>query len=174
MNWFDAVGNVLQNYSQSGPPAPEANVASHFSDVAKAAPPADLAHGIRAMFHSDQTPPFAQMVGQLFSNSNGAQRASLLNTLLSSGAAAGILGQLAQSAGLSLPAGPGGAPAITPETANQITPDMAQQAAAKAAQHDPSVVDRVSQLYAEHPTLVKTLGAAALSIALSHFAQRHR
>ena len=170
---MNEVANVLQNYSQNTPAGGE-EVASHFSQVAQAAPPADLAHGLAAMFHSDQTPPFAQMVGQLFGNSNGAQRAGLLNTLLGSGAAAGVLGQLASSAGISLPAGLGSTTPVTPETANQITPEMAQQAAAKAAQHDPSIVDRVSQLYAEHPTLVKTLGAAAMSIALSHLAQRGR
>lgn len=172
MSWMNEVANVLQNYSQGAPPASGDEVATHFSQVAQAAPPADLAQGLSAMFHSDQTPPFAQMVGQLFGNSNGTQRASLLNTLMSSGAAAGLLGQLAQSAGVSLPASLGATTPVTPETANQITPDMAQQAAARAAQHDPSIVDRVSQLYAEHPTLVKTLGAAAMSIALAHLSQR--
>ena len=162
--------NVLQNYSQGGQAPAEGEVADHFQQVAQAAPPSALASGLTAMFHSDQTPPFAQMVGQLFGNSNGTQRASLLNTLLSSGAGAGVLSQLAQSAGISLPTG-GGA-SITPETAQQITPDMAQQAAAQAAQHDPSIVDRVSEIYAQHPTLVKTLGAAAMTIALSHLAHR--
>lgn len=174
MSWMNEVAHVLQNYSQDGSASPSEDVASHFQQVAQAAPTTDLAQGLSAMFHSDQTPPFAQMVGQLFGHSNGPQRASLLNTLLSSGAAAGLLGQLAQSAGLSLPARLGNGTPITPETANQVTPDMAQQAAAKAAQHDPSIVDRISQLYAEHPTLVKTLGAAAMSIALSHLAQRRR
>lgn len=171
---MNQVANVLQNYSQGAPASSGDEVESHFHQVAQAAPPAELAQGLSAMFHSDQTPPFAQMVGQLFGSSNGTQRASLLNTLMSSGAAAGLLGQLAQSAGISLPAGGGAAPAVTPEAANQITPEMAQQAAARAAQHDPSIVDRVSQLYAEHPTLVKTLGAAAMSIALAHLSQRRR
>jgi hypothetical protein len=174
MSWINEVANVLQNYSQPGQPAAAGDVDSHFHQVAQTAPPSDLASGIAAMFHSDQTPPFAQMVGQLFSNSNGAQRASLLNTLLSSGAAAGILSQLGQTAGVSLPAGLGSTAAITPEAAAQITPEMAQQAAAQAQQNDPSIIDRVSEIYAQHPTLVKTLGAAAMTIALSHLANRQR
>ncbi len=169
---MNELSNVLQNYSQGGQAPAEGEVANHFQQVAQAAPPSALASGLSAMFHSDQTPPFAQMVGQLFGNSNGAQRASLLNTLLSSGAGAGILSQLTQSAGISLPAGAGAGTPITPEAAQQITPDMAQQAAARAAQHDPSIVDRVSEIYAQHPMLVKTLGAAAMSIALSHLASR--
>ena len=172
MSWMNEIANVLQNYSQGGQPAAGADVDAHFHQVAQTAPPADLASGIAAMFHSDQTPPFAQMVGQLFSNSNGAQRASLLNTLLSSGAASGILSQLSQTAGISLPAGLGSTASITPEAAAQITPEMAQQAVAQAEQHDPSIVDRISEIYAQHPTLVKTLGAAAMSIALAHLANR--
>ena len=169
---MNEVANVLQNYSQSNQPQAEDDVASHYDQVAQAAPPADLAGGLSAMFRSDQTPPFAQMIGQLFSNSNGAQRASLLNTLLSDGAASGILSQLAKTAGLSLPSGLGTTAPITPEAAAQIPPAAVEQAAAQAQQHDPSIIDRVSEIYAQHPTLVKTLGAAAMTIALSHLANR--
>ncbi len=174
MSWMNEVADVLQNYSQGGQPGAGGEVDSHFHQVAQTAPASDLASGIAAMFHSDQTPPFAQMVGQLFSNSNGAQRASLLNALFSSGAAAGVLSKLSQTTGLSLPAGLGSTGAITPEAAAQITPEMAQQAVAQAQQHDPSIIDRLSEIYAQHPTLVKTLGAAAMTIALSHLANRQR
>ena len=34
-------------------------------------------------------------------------------------------------------------------------------------QKDPTVLDKVSGVYAEHPQLVKTLGSAALAIALA-------
>ncbi len=172
MSWMNEIANVLQNYSTNGQPPAKEDVASQFQQVAEAAPPSTLANGLTAMFHSDQTPPFAQMVGQLFGNSNGAQRAGLLNTLLSSGAASGLLAQLTRSAGISLPAGPESNAPITPETAAKITPEMTQEATASAAQHDPSIVERVSELYAQHPTLVKTLGAAAMTIALSHLANR--
>lgn len=172
MSWLNEVGSVLANYSNNSGAAPEADVAGHFHQVAQAAPPSALAQGLTAMFQSNQTPPFAQMVGQLFGNSNSTQRAGILNALLSSGAAAGVLSQLAQSAGISLPAGPGAAAPVTPEVAERITPQMAQETAARAAQHDPNIVERVSELCAQHPTLVKTLGAAAMSIALSHLARR--
>lgn len=170
MNWMNEISNVLQNYS-GGSTGDTAAVESHFGQVAQAAPASAVADGLAAMFKSNQTPAFGQMIGQLFSNSDSTQRANLLNTLLSSGAGASILAQLAQNAGVSLPTTPGTA-AITPETASQISPAAVEQAAAHAEQHDPSIVDRVSQLYAQHPTLVKTLGAAALGIALSHLANR--
>ncbi len=169
---MNEVANVLQNYSQGNQAAAAPNdIEQHFGQVAQAAPQSAVADGLSAMFRSSQTPPFAQMVGQLFSNSNGSQRASLLNTLLASGAGAGILSQLTQAAGITLPGG--GAP-ITPETAAQIPAEAVQQAAAHAEQHDPSIIDRVSEIYAQHPTLVKTLGAAALTMALSHLANRPR
>ena len=169
---MNQIAGVLQNYAQNDSGGAPEEVANHYTQVAQAAPPSDLAEGLTAMFHSDQTPPFAQMVGQLFGQSNGSQRASILNALLSSGAGSGVLGQLAQAAGISLPAGAGTGDPITAETAAHITPDMAQQAAARAAQHDPSIIERVSEICAEHPALVKTLGAAAMSIALSHLAKR--
>lgn len=169
---MNQIADVLQNYAQSDNPTASGDVASHFTQVAQAAPTSSLAQGLTAMFHSDQTPPFAQMVGQLFGQSNGSQRASILNALLSSGAASGVLGQLTRAAGISLPAGASSGDPVTAEAAASVTPDMAQQAAARAAQHDPSIIDRVSEICAEHPALVKTLGAAAMSIALSHLAKR--
>lgn len=172
MSWMNQIASVLQNYSQGGSqPGEESEVANHFNQVAQAAPPSDMADGLAAMFRSDQTPPFAQMVGQLFSNSSGNQRANLLNTLMTSGAGAGILSQIAQAAGIALPAG-GSAPRITPEAAAKVTPEMVQQAAAHAEQNDPSIIDRVSEIYAQHPALINTLGTLAMSMAMSHLASR--
>ena len=168
---MNQIENVLQNYSQTGASTPPADIDTHFNQVAQAAPKADLANGLAAMFRSNQTAPFGQMVSQLFGNSNGNQRANLLNTLLASGAGAGVLSQIMQSAGIAVPAS-GAPPQVTPEQAARISPEAVQQAAAHAEQHDPTIIDRVSQLYAEHPTLVKTLGAVAMSMALSHFANR--
>ena len=170
---MDQVTNVLQNYNQ-GSGAPDGReVETHFNQVAQAAPREDLASGLASMFRSDQTPAFPQLVSQLFGNSDPNQKASLLNNLLSSGAGAGVLAQLAKSAGIAMPAG-GGAPQITPEQAAQIPPEAVQQAAAHAEKHDPSVVDTVSNFYAAHPTLVKTLGTMAMTMAMSHLAGGRR
>ncbi len=170
---MDQIANVLQNYApNTAGPTNQGEVEQHFNQVAQAAPPADLASSLASMFRSNQTPPFGQLVSQLFSNSNGNQRANLLNTLLASGAGAGLLGQLAKAAGVSLPS-TGGAQ-ISPEDASKISPEMVQQAAAHAEQHDPSIIDRVSEIYAQHPTLIKTLGVAAMGMAMSHMANRNR
>ena len=51
--------------------------------------------------------------------------------------------------------------------ARYVIPPIAAQA--KAA--NPSIVDSVSNFYAQHTTLCKTLGGAALSICLAKVAQ---
>jgi len=67
--------------------------------------------------------------------------------------------------------GAGGAP-ITPQQASTITPEQVQQAATHAEQHAPSIIDTMSDFYAQHAGLVKTLGSAALTIALAKMANR--
>ena len=66
----------------------------------------------------------------------------------------------------------GGAKQITPEQAAQISPEAVQQLATHAEKADPSIIDRASSFYAEHPTLIKTLGGAVLSVALAKVAER--
>jgi hypothetical protein len=173
MSWMDQIANVLQNYTQTGA-APDQEVERDFNRVTKAAPSDDLAGGIAEVFRSSQTPPFAQLVGQMFSNSNPNQRANLLNTLLSSGAGAGILSQIMGAAGMSGAGAGQTRPEITPEVASRIPAEAVQQAAARAEKQDPSIVDRLSQFYAQNPKLVQTLGTVAMSMAMSHLAKRRR
>jgi hypothetical protein len=68
----------------------------------------------------------------------------------------------------------GGASQVTPQQAQNISPEVVQQIATHAEKTDPSIVDRASAFYAEHSTLVKTLGGAALTIALAKVAERQR
>lgn len=174
---FD-LGSLLGQFVGGGN---SANADEHFSQVAQNASPDLLSQGLSAMFHSDQTPPFGQMAGQLFGQANPNQQAGMLNQLLGSmgpavlasllgGAAGGglgsILGKLTQG---------GAAPAsISPAQASTLTPDQVQVIADHAEQHSPGIVDKMSGFYAEHPGLVKTLGSAALAIALAKMAENHR
>jgi hypothetical protein len=174
---FD-LGSLLSQFTSSGTTA---NAPDHFQQVAQSASPDLLSQGLSAMFHSGQTPPFGQMAGQLFSQANPNQQAGMLNQLLSGmgpsvlaslmggaggGALSGILGQLTQG---------GRAPAaITPEQASTLTPEQVQQVASHAEQHSPGIIDKMSGFYAQHPGLIKTLGAAALTIALAKMAESHQ
>jgi hypothetical protein len=66
----------------------------------------------------------------------------------------------------------GGATQLTPEQAQQVTPEMVQQMAAHAEKANPSIIESCSAFYAQHATLVKTLGGAALTIAMAKVAER--
>ena len=85
----------------------------------------------------------------------------------------GTLAQLAGGGALASLLG-GGSNALTPQQAQNISPELVQQMAAHAEKADPSIVDKASAFYAQHATLVKTLGGAALSIALAKVAERQK
>jgi hypothetical protein len=146
-------------------------VNEHFDQVAQAAPQGSIADGIAAAFRSDQTPAFGQMLGGLFGQSNGDQKAAMLNQLIGS-VGPGVLASLAGGGALSSLLGSGGQ--LTAQQAQQVSPEQVQQLAAHAEKADPSIIDKASAFYAQHPTLVKTLGGAALSIALAKVAERQR
>ncbi|HUP09413.1 MAG TPA: hypothetical protein VMU47_19795 [Caldimonas sp.] len=160
--------DILQQYAGGTPPS-GTDVHAHFDEAARQASPQDLAPGIAAAFRSDQTPPFGQMVGQLFDRSNPQQQAGLLNQLIQAIGPAALSSVAGGALGRALGAGSGGAsatPAVTPAQAQQVPADAVAAAAAHAEQQDGSIVDKLSGFYAQHPDLVKGLGATALAIAL--------
>jgi hypothetical protein len=172
MSWIDQLGGMLQQYANSGQATQTTE--QDFDNAANVVPRDTMSHGLAEAFRSDQTPPFANMLGQLFGNSSGTQRASILNTLLATAgpalmSGAGSSGGLGQLAGLLQGGGQ-----VSPQQAEQIQPQAVEELAKAAEKHDPSVIDRVSDFYSEHPGLVKTLGAAALAVAMSGMAKQKR
>ena len=167
---FDLSG-LLQQYLGRGAVPPNEKAADHFEQAAQHAPPAAVSQGLAEAFRSDQTPSFGQMVAQLFGQANPQQRTGMVQRLLSSlgptalaaltsgGALAGVLGRGAEAPS-----------SIPPEQIENLSPEQVQQIATHAEQHNPSIVDQMSSFYAQHPTLVKTLGGAALSIVLAKMA----
>jgi hypothetical protein len=174
MSWMSQIGNVLQQYAGGASAAtPSAEVHDHFDQVAKAAPQATIASGLAAAFQSDQTAGFGPMLGTLFSNSSSEQKAGLLNQLLSSVSPA-MLTSVLSGAGLSGLLGGAGGTQITPEQAQKVSPDLVTQIATHAQTSNPSIVDSVSSFYAQHSGLIKTLGGAALTVALAKVAQHQQ
>jgi len=55
---------------------------------------------------------------------------------------------------------------LTTNQAAPVAPSAVQSLAQHVEQRDAGMVDRMSALYAAHPTLVKTLGTAAIVMAL--------
>jgi hypothetical protein len=185
---FD-LGNLLQQYMGGASGADNTRATEDFERVSQEVPREQLAHGVTQALRSDQTPPFPQMVGQMFGQSNPNQQAGMLNQLIAAagpalmgalaGRGAGGMGGMGGLGGLGgmlgnlLGGGNGGnvPPQITPEQASQLTPEQVQQLAEKAEQENPGVVERMGDFYAAHPNVVKGLGGAALAIALAHVAQ---
>jgi hypothetical protein len=181
---FD-LGSLLQQYigGTAGPQQAE----QHFDQASQSASSDVLSAGLAAMFRSDQTPAFGQMAGQLFGQANPNQQAGMLNQLIASmgpavlasllnrgGSGGGALGGLGGLLGQLTGGGQDAPAALTPAQASQITPEQVQVLANHAEQSDPSIVDQMSSFYAEHPTLVKTVGSAALAIALAKIAEHSR
>lgn len=156
--------DILNRYLGGGAGA-ATTAAEDFSHVARNVSPEVLSKGIGAALGSDATPDIGTIVAQTFANATPEQRAALLNHLaqmLGPNAGAvlgGLLGQGDAAAG------------VTPDQAQQVDPQQVQVAVTQAQRHDPGIVDGLSDFYAQHAGLIKTLGGAALTIALAKISQ---
>jgi len=160
------LNDILNRYLGGG--AGSGTLAEDFSHVAQNVPPDVLSKGIGAAFGSSATPEVGQMVAQMFENATPEQRAALLNHLIGAlgpNAGAVLGGLLGQGAAV------GANTTVTPGQASQVDPQQVQDAVTRAQQHNPSIVDGLSDFYAQHSGLVKTLGGAALTIALAKISQ---
>ena len=171
MDLFNQLGGLLQQFrgGQSSPDAAE----KHFDQIAGAVPRSQLAGGLAEAFRSSETPPFPNMLGSLFGNSGGGQQATVVNSLVSAAGPA-LLAKLMSGGGLPSLSGLLGGGHVTAEQAAQIPPEEIQHLAEHAEKRDPSIIDRLSGIYAEHPTLIKTLGGGALMIALAKMSQSQK
>ena len=166
--------DILQQYEGARAARIPSSAHQDFDEVAGEAPQEVVGQGVGDAFRAEETPPFGEMVGQLFGSSNPVQRAGLLNQLVRSVApgvlaslGGGILGRLGSPSTVA-------EPRVTPEEAARLTPDQVNEIATHAEKHDPSILDKVGGFYAQHPQLVKTLGSAALAITLAGISNRMR
>src|SRR5207253_9368051 len=82
MNWMNQIGDMLQQYANPTSGTAPSSTTQDFEQVAAAAPRNTLGESLSEAFRSDQTPPFANILSNLFGSSNGQQQAGLLNTLI--------------------------------------------------------------------------------------------
>ncbi len=169
------VMDLLKQYADS-----PTDTQADFDTVARQVPPEVLGDGLAQAMRSDQTPPFANMVGSLFGGSDPQQRAGLLTQLIQAAGPAilGSLGSLGGGAlGRLLPGLQGAgsqAASVSPDDAAGVTPDEVGELAAQAEKSDPGIFDKIGAYYAKHPEVVKVLGGAALAIALGQMANRNK
>ena len=166
---FD-LGNLLQQFAAHPTATDPEGVAQAFSHVAGDAPRASIAQGLASAFLSSETPPFGQLVSQLFVRSDPQVQAGLLNQLIDDvgptmqAALAGSVGELFTANGHAT---------LTPQQVSDITPPQVAEIATTAQQHNPGVVERVASFFADHPQLVNSLDSASLKVALGKMAQVH-
>jgi hypothetical protein len=82
MGLFDELKDLAAQYT--GGSTPSGDPGAHFDQLSKTVDSSTLSQGIAAAIRSDQTPPFAQLASQLFSNGSADQKASMLSTILAS------------------------------------------------------------------------------------------
>ena len=165
MSIADEIGGILKQYQTGATPAPAA-VNAHFDQVASAVPTNVLADGLAHAMASSQTPPLGQIVSSLFNQANPAQRAAVLNQLMTA------LGPAAVAAATGGALGTGTSTSVSPQQAQQVSPATIGQLADRAQAADGDIVNQLSAFYAQHPTLVKSLGVGALALVMSHISNR--
>jgi len=164
---------MLQKYAGTSAAQAPASTTEDFRNVSQSAPRESIANGLAEAFRSDQTPPFSSMLGSLFGQSNGQQKAGVLNALIAALGPSAASQILARS-GAENHLGPlmEGNKEVSPEFAEQVPPQALQHVAEAAEQKDPDVLHRVSQIYADHPKLIQTLGAGALAVIMGKMANK--
>lgn len=172
MSFLSGIGDILKQYT--GGNTGGANVEQHFDQVAQSVPTSTMSSGLADALRSGQTGSFSQLASQLFSNGNSQQKAGMLSGLLSS-VGPEVIAKFTQSN----PNSPltsllnAGKTAPTQEQAASVPASDVAALAQHAHEADPSIIDRMSAIYAQHPTLVKTLGAAVMAIAVKKIAEKH-
>jgi len=168
MGILENLGNLASQFASGA--VSENDVHDTYDQTARAVPQGSLATALSHTFQSDQTPPFQQMIAQLFQNSTPEQKAGLLNQLAAALGPGGLaaLGSAGAAGGL-LSGG-----SVTPQQAQQVSPQQVQVLAEKAATKNPSIVDTAAGFYAQHPTLVKAIGAGALALLMSRLSASRR
>jgi hypothetical protein len=175
MGWSDQVGKLLKPFSSGSAgaaAAPAGDVGAIFEQVAIEAPGDVVAEGLATAFRSKQTPAFGDLLKTLFARSNPEQKAALLNQFLMN-ANPEVLRKALATAGLAGIVGKVGAK-ISTDQAQKLSSDAVKELATQAEKADSSIIDSISKLYAQHPGLVKALGGAVLTVALTKIAERQK
>jgi hypothetical protein len=166
MSRANDVTALLQQYAAETGVRSMQKVEQDFIDITHQMPSEAVTNGLAEALHSEHTPPFEQVVGASFERGDASQRAGMLKPLLEAAgptATAPLIGQHAPAQDPSLP--------VDSRLASYPHPEAVERLARHAAQAGPTVVQKMSGLYAGEPELGKTLGDATLSAALGKLAR---
>lgn len=166
------VSALLQQYAAETGVHSVQKVEQDFVSVAQSVPAEHVSTGLAEALHSEKTPPFEDMVGESFERGSEDLRASMLKQLID-GASPGVVKPLIDDGLLPRAANGSGYPAVPVDASlvQNLDTDVVRRLAREAAKEDPSVIDRMSEFFADDPAAGRTLGGVALSVALSKIAE---
>lgn len=164
---FD-LGSLLQQHAGHVTAADPDGVAQAYKHIVGEQSQAAIAHGIASALRDSDTPPFSQMVSQLFFHSDSNLRTQLLNLLLDNVSPA-MLTALSGSIGDLFTQN--GHPSLTPEQVADIAPPQVAEIAAVAEQHNVGIIERVATLFAQYPAIFNALDSNTLKTALGKMAE---
>ena len=152
MSLFDQLGPLLQRYAGGQAAATDAEAHNHYDQITAAVPPHDLAPSIGPALTTLSPTDVRDGVSASAAQMTPQQRGSMVGGILE-GLGPQVTSVLA-SLGLnpSLAQNPGSA-----------TPADAGALAAHVQQERPEIFNQAMAFYAQHPVLVKTLGAVAIA-----------
>jgi hypothetical protein len=164
MGLFDSIGGLLNQYISGNGAANTEEAHDHYDQVQSAVPTGILGSSIGSALKSLAVQQVEQHIlnsaSQMSPEQRGGLMQSLLNGLTSSGGdVSSILSQLGINQSV----------ADNPQDAS---PEDVAALAAHTHQNNPDVFQRAMEFYAEHPTLVKAMGAAAVSAIIYEIAKR--
>lgn len=164
MSFFDSIGGLLSQYISGNAAASTEEAHQHYDQVTSAVPSDILGSAIGPALKSLAVEEFQRHILNSASQMTSEQRGGLFQSLLGGLASSGgnlssILGQL-------------GIDQSVADNPQNASPEDVAALAAHAHQNNPDVFHRAMAFYAEHPTLVKALGTAAVSAIIYEIAKR--
>jgi len=168
MNRRTDVSAVLQQYVTETGVHSVRKVEQDFVAVVQHLPAEHVTSGLAEAMHSEQTPPFEDMVSESFERGDGHLRAGMLKRLLDV-AGPEVVKPLVD--GGVLPRTADGGPFVDTGFVQTLDANVVRRIAREAVQGKPAVIHRMSEFYAVDPDAGRTLGGVALSVALGKIAE---
>lgn len=168
----EQIGGLLQHYVSMSPEQAPSVTSDDFVKVADVVPRQPLAESLADALRSNQTPALGSVAVNMFEHLSNHDKKLLLDTLVTPipvGSLLGLLHRCRISDQMSAAMADG---ELSSNEAATIEPDVVRLIAACAEQHDNRILERVSEILAERPSLAKDLGPGALAVALESLSHR--
>jgi hypothetical protein len=157
MNWTDAIGGLLEQYSNGAGATNRQEAREHYDQISSAVPTDLLSGLIGPALASLGSGQVSERIFNSATEMNDDQRGGFMGTLLQG--LGGSLGAAALPALLSQL----GVNQQVMQDPRLASPQDISALATYAQENDPSIFERAMQFYAEHPMLVKVLGTMAVA-----------